>query len=51
MFPYLPAIYISLRHTESFLSLAGLSALAAFARIVWTRSVLVPAMNQEAVAR
>jgi hypothetical protein len=51
MFPYLPAIYITLRHSEYFFSLAGLSALASFAHIIWKRSVLVPVMNLEAVAQ
>jgi hypothetical protein len=51
MFPYLPAIFISLRHSEYFFSLAGLSALATFVHLIWTRSVLVPVMNQEAVAQ
>ena len=51
MFPYLPAIYISLRHSEYFFSLGGLSALATYALIVWKQSLLVPVMNQEAVAQ
>ncbi len=49
MFPYLPAIYITLRHSEYFISLV--SALAAFAHIIWNQSALVPVMNREAVAR
>ena len=51
MSPYLPAIYVSLRYSEYFLSFAGLSALVTFVHLIWTRSVLVPVMNQEAVAQ
>ena len=50
MFPYLPAIYIALRHSEYFF-LVGLTALATFARVIWKRCTLVPVMNREAVAQ
>ncbi len=49
MFPYLPAIYSSLRHSEYLISLV--SALAAFAHIIWKQPALVPVMNREAVAQ
>jgi hypothetical protein len=51
MFPYLPAIYITLRHSEYLFSLVRLSALATFAHFIWKQSALVPVMNQEAVAQ
>lgn len=49
MFPYLPAICITLRHSEYFISLV--SVLAAFAHIIWKQSALVPVMNREAAAQ
>jgi hypothetical protein len=49
MFPYLPAIYSALRHSEYILSLV--SVFAAFAHIISKQSALVPVINREAVAR
>ena len=45
MFPYLPAIYIALRHSEIFSTLAEVSAFLMLTRIIWNRSIPVLAME------